>query len=51
MINTSRGGLVVEADLRDALLSGHLAGAGLDVLNQRASRAGLTRFSDSPMSS
>ncbi len=32
-INTSRGGLVVESDLRDALVSGHLAGAGLDVLN------------------
>lgn len=33
LINTSRGGLVVETDLRDSLVSGHLAGAGLDVLN------------------
>lgn len=34
LINTSRGGLVVEHDLYEALSTGHLAGAGLDVLNQ-----------------
>ena len=31
-INTSRGGVVVEEDLRAALTSGKLSGAGLDVL-------------------
>jgi len=34
LLNTSRGGLVVEADLVSALESGHLAGAGLDVFRQ-----------------
>jgi phosphoglycerate dehydrogenase-like enzyme len=40
LINTSRGGLVVEDDLRDSLISGHLAGAGLDVLNQEPPEPG-----------
>lgn len=32
LINTSRGGVIVEEDLRDALNNGIIAGAGIDVL-------------------
>ena len=34
LINTGRGGLVDELDLKTALEIGHIAGAGLDVLSQ-----------------
>jgi phosphoglycerate dehydrogenase-like enzyme len=40
LINTSRGGLVVEADLHDSLVAGHLAGAGLDVLTSEPPEPG-----------
>ena len=40
LINTARGGLVVEKDLVDALDSKHISGAGLDVLNHEPPEPG-----------
>lgn len=34
LINTSRGGIINEADLAEVLKSGHLGGAAIDVFNQ-----------------
>lgn len=38
LINCARGGLVVEADLKDAIESGHVAGAALDVFEEEPAR-------------
>ena len=43
LINTARGGIVNEADLREQLLSGHLAGAAVDVLEREG------EWSDQPL--
>lgn len=46
LINAGRGGLVDEAALRDAIVSGHLAGAALDVIERETD--GVNPFADLP---
>ena len=45
LVNTARGGIVNEDDLYDALVSGHLRGAGLDVFDVEPAPASKTILS------
>ena len=38
-VEIARGGLIVEHDLKDALESGHVAGAALDVFSEEPANA------------
>ncbi|MAD48319.1 MAG: lactate dehydrogenase [Gammaproteobacteria bacterium] len=44
LINTSRGGIVNEKDLYNVLLTGHLAGVGIDVFEEEPYRGELTKI-------
>jgi len=46
LINTSRGGLVDEVALADALRNGDIAGAGFDVLTEEPPRNGNPLLAD-----
>lgn len=41
LINCARGGLIVEADLKEALDSGHVAGAALDVFEEEPAKTNI----------